>query len=187
MNLAPIAERFGADRQPRQPDSTSVRPLLTLLEQLRDLVTLMPVRMYLARPAARVSGSIGEHVRHCLDHVSSLTAAMAGDELSYDRRLRGTTVETDPRTAINEIERLFVRLERSAGAPGDRLLTISSLLEVGKPPVTMRTTVARELSFVVQHTIHHCALVALLIEWQGGRVPHGFGLAPATLAARVSA
>ena len=42
----------------------------------------------------------------------------------------------------------------------------------------MRSTVARELSFVVHHTIHHCALMALLVEWQGGRVPHGFGVAP---------
>ena len=187
MNLAPIAERFGVDRRPCQAASTSIRPLMTLLEQVRDLITLMPTPMYLARPAARVSGSVGEHVRHCLDHVSSFAAALAGEDLSYDRRLRGTTVETDPRTAVNEIERLFTRLERSAPAPLDRPLTLSSLVEAGKPPITMRSTVARELSFVVHHTIHHCALMALLVEWQGGRVPHGFGVAPSTAAARVSA
>lgn len=187
MNLAPIAERFGVDRRPRLPEPTSLRPLMTLLEQLRDLITLMPPPMYLARPAARVSGSVGEHVRHGLDHVSSFAAALAGDELSYDRRLRGTTVETDPRTAVNEIERLCARLERCAPVPLDRPLTLSSLVNPATPPITMRSTVARELSFVVHHTIHHCALIALLVEWQGGRVPHGFGLAPSTAAARVSA
>jgi uncharacterized damage-inducible protein DinB len=187
VNLAPIVERFGADRRSRVAETTSVRPLVALLEQLRDLITLMPTPMYLARPAARVSGSVGEHVRHCLDHVSSFASAVAGEELSYDRRLRGTTVEIDPRTAVNEIERLFARLERVGPMPLDRAVTLSSLVDAAQPPITMRSTVGRELSFVVHHTIHHCALIALLVEWQGGRVPHGFGVAPSTAAARARA
>lgn len=181
MNLAPLAERFGAERRSRLTG-----PVLGLLEQLRDLVELMPKAMYVAQPAARVSGSIGEHVRHCLDHVSAFTAALSGDELSYDHRLRGTTLEVEPRTAVAEIERLFVRLERVPPTSLDRQLTLTSLVAAGRP-LTMRTTIARELAFVVQHTIHHCALIAVLVEWQGGRVPHGFGLAPSTAAARASA
>ena len=134
-----------------------------------------------------MSGSIGEHVRHCLDHVSAFTAALAGEELSYDHRQRGTTLEIDPRAAVDEIERLFVRLESVPPTSLDRPITLTSLVAVGRPPLTMRTTIARELAFVVQHTIHHCALIAVLVEWQGGRVPHGFGLAPSTAAARASA
>ena len=63
-----------------------VMVLSGLLEQLREVVTALPTSQYRARPAARVSGSIGEHVRHCLDHVSALVVAMYGDELTYDRR-----------------------------------------------------------------------------------------------------
>jgi len=182
VNLAPLAERFGAERRAR-----ITGPLVGLLEQLRDVVALMPKGMYVAQPAARVSGSIGQHVRHCLDHVSAFTAAVSGEALSYDQRLRGTTLEIDPRTAVDEIERLFVRLERLPPTSLDHQLTLSSLVDVRLPPVTMRTTIARELAFVVQHTIHHCALIAVLVEWQGGRVPNGFGLAPSTAVARASA
>jgi uncharacterized damage-inducible protein DinB len=182
MNLALLADRVGADRR-----ALITAPLVGLLDQVRDLITLMPTAMYVAQPAARVSGSIGEHVRHCLDHVSAFAAALAGEELTYDRRLRGTRVEVDPQTAVNEIERLFVRLGRVTPGSLDRQLTISSLLAVGRPPLTLRTTVGRELAFVVQHTIHHCALIAVLVEWQGGRVPAGFGVAPSTAAARASA
>ena len=181
MNLAPIAERFRASRRERLSG-----PLVTLLEQLRDVITLMPVPMYRARPAARVSGSVGEHVRHCLDHISAFAGALAGDGLSYDRRLRGTTVEIDPFAAVNEIERLFVRLDRLPVVAPDRQITLSSLVSPDRPPVTIRSTVARELAFVVQHTIHHCALIAVLVEWQGWQVPHGFGLAPSTAAARAA-
>jgi uncharacterized damage-inducible protein DinB len=182
VNLAPLAERFHAARR-RRP----AQPVIVLLEQLRDLITLMPTAMYLARPAARVSGSVGEHVRHCLDHVSAFAAALAGEELSYDRRRRGTTVETDPLSAVNEIERLFVRLERLTVSPLDRQIVVSSLVDPDGPALVMRSTVARELAFVVEHTIHHCALIAVLAEWQGWRVPYGFGIAPPTIAARSDA
>jgi uncharacterized damage-inducible protein DinB len=46
--------------------------------------------------------------------------------------------------------------------------------------VRAATTVGRELAFVINHTVHHSALVAVLLE-QAGRVrPARFGLAPTT-------
>jgi uncharacterized damage-inducible protein DinB len=164
-----------------------VTTLIALLEQVRDVITLLPVGVYRARPAARVSGSVGEHVRHCLDHVAAITAALEGDTLSYDRRLRGTSVETDPGTAVNEIERLFHRLDRLDDTAWQRPVIVSALLNANAPPALVRSTIAREVAFVVQHTIHHCALIALLLEWQGWHVPYGFGVAPSTLMARAEA
>jgi hypothetical protein len=87
---------------------------------------------------------------------------------------------------VNEIERLFVRLDRLPVVAPDRQIALSALLSPDCPPVTIQSTVARELAFVVQHTIHHCALIAVLVEWQGWRVPPGFGLAPSTAAARAA-
>lgn len=181
MNAVAVAHdtELGAARAPRP-----MQTLLSLLDQLREVVTLLPDSVYRARPAARVSGSVGEHVRHCLDHVSALAVAMAGEELSYDARRRGTTVETDPTTAVDEIERLFVRLNRLSIGLWDRSLTFTSLINSDGGVLSVRTTVAREIVFVIHHTIHHCALIALLLEWQGWPVPRGFGLAPATAKAR---
>ena len=70
--------------------------LWRLLDELDTLLTEVAPDVYCARFASEVSGSIGEHVRHCLDHVSALLAADSSTTLSYDRRQRGTTVETDP-------------------------------------------------------------------------------------------
>jgi uncharacterized damage-inducible protein DinB len=184
MSVAAAAMRNRAASEASGADQT--RALTGLLEQLRDLVTRLPTAIYLARPAARVSGSVGEHVRHCLDHVAALTTALDSEELSYDVRRRGTSVEVDPVTAANEIERLCCRLDEFPENV-QRSITLSAMLEPDAPVSTMRTTVARELAFVIQHTIHHCALIAVLLEWQGWRVPYGFGLAPATAAARALA
>jgi uncharacterized damage-inducible protein DinB len=176
---------------PRPADQRTAVPaihaLQTLLEQLRDVLSLLPTAAYVARPAAAVSGSVGEHVRHCLDHVTALAQAMDGDTLSYDARKRGTTVETDPVTAINEIERLFSRMAGWSRGYVDRTIHISALVDAEAPPALMRTTLARELAFLVQHTVHHCAVIAVLLDTQGWRVPRGFGLAPSTVHARARA
>ena len=75
--------------------------LWRLLDELESLLTEVASDVYCARFATEVSGSIGEHVRHCLDHVSALLAADPSTTLSYDRRQRGTAVETDPAEAVD--------------------------------------------------------------------------------------
>jgi hypothetical protein len=180
--MALAAPRFDAVQAP-----AAVGPLTGLLDQLRDVVTLLPRSMYVARPAARVSGSVGEHVRHCLDHVASLADGIEGESLSYDRRRRGTTVEIDPTTAVSEIERLLTRLERMPSTDVERSLTLTVMIDPHAPPVVMRSTLDREIAFVLLHTVHHCALIAVLLEWQGWRVPHDFGVAPSTRRARLVA
>jgi len=48
------------------------------------------------------------------------------------------------------------------------------------PPVRVATTLGRELAFVAQHTIHHCATLAVLLEKIGIVTPSRFGYAPST-------
>jgi hypothetical protein len=79
------------------------------LSSLRGLVATIPEHTFRAAPSG--SSGVGEHVRHCLDHVRALTAAVNADEFSYDSRLRGTLVETDPAAAIEEIDRLVQALD----------------------------------------------------------------------------
>lgn len=179
-----MSSRLSPLPRPAVSDTGSLAALSSLLADLRDVIALVPLHCYRAQPAARVSGSIGAHVRHTLDHVAALIDAIDGDQLRYDHRKRGTTLEIDPMTGVNEIERLLFRLDRIAVASLDVAVSFSARLHPQQPPAMVRTTLAREAAFVVQHTVHHCALVAVLLEWQGERVPSGFGVAASTLDAR---
>jgi uncharacterized damage-inducible protein DinB len=160
--------------------------LAALLGQLRDVIALLPLHCYRAQPAPRVSGSVGAHVRHTLDHVSALVAAIEGDELDYEHRKRGTSVEVDSCAALAAIEQMLVSLGRVEDAALERPITFAPLLDVAEPATPVRTTLSREVAFVVQHTIHHCALIAVLLDAQGVDVPSGFGVAPATRRARLA-
>lgn len=158
-------------------------PVLALrerLDELMRLVSALPAEAYRARPS-RASGSVGEHVRHVLDHVSSLLTGNRSGVLTYDHRMRGTAVETEPRAAVREMARLDAALERWAAQPLDEAVAVTAMLSANGRMITGGSTLARELAFVMSHTIHHQAIVALLLEQQGAAVPGGgFGYAPST-------
>jgi uncharacterized damage-inducible protein DinB len=153
--------------------------LTRLLEELAAVLRRVSPMAYTATPYPGVSGSIGQHVRHILDHVASVCAAAPKSPLSYDHRERGTNVEADVAAALCAIRRLTSTLTALARAD-DEPITMLSVLAPGAEPIVVRTTLRRELLFVISHTIHHQALIGLLLSAAGGGVPRDFGLAPST-------
>ena len=155
------------------------RSLSTTLDQLADAIRPLTTNEYTARDW-RSSGSIGAHVRHCLDHVSALEYGMVTGDVCYDRRERNTVVELDPRLGHSRLRRASARF----AAYGDRLAEqpVTLVAQIGSDGASIRvpSTVGRELAFVISHTIHHSALIAVLLEHADRDVPDRLGLAPTT-------
>lgn len=176
---APAALAGGVPRTHSDRPPLVVRALSAQLWSLRETVAGLPAMVYSA-PQGRSSGSIGGHVRHCLDHVRALADARAARELTYDSRLRGTRIESDPDTAIEELDRLLAGLEDIAPGSLHEPVRLATLVDHDGPTVCVTTTLGREIAFVLQHTIHHCAIVAVLLERTGIGVGARFGYAPST-------
>jgi hypothetical protein len=136
--------------------------------------------VYCTRFAAPHSGSIGEHVRHCLDHVSALMSADVSRTLSYDHRDRGTAVEHDPVAAVRCIRHLRAAIEAWGMRSLEEPIRVASMLSTAGDSVSDWSTLGRELAFVVSHTIHHQAMIGLLLATLGCTVPTRFGHAPST-------
>ena len=161
-------------------EATPVAALRERLDELMQLVLTLSPDAYCTR-TSRVSGSVGEHVRHVLDHLSSLVAASPTSVLSYDHRTRGTAVEAEPSVAVREIMRLDAALERWSDRSLDEPVAVAAITSTDGHSVTGWSTLARELAFVLSHTIHHQAIVALLLEQQGAPLAdERFGYAPTT-------
>ena len=77
---------------------------------------------------------------------------------------------------LGQIERGLMRLSAS-GADGVMLPLAAETTEGG----VLVTSLARELEFLVSHTVHHYALVAVLAHAHGVIMPADFGMAPSTL------
>jgi len=157
----------------------SVRALDRLLDDLATTVIALDRRVYCAKVASVVSGSIGEHVRHCLDHVAALVAFDGAGNLSYDARQRGTLIETDPAAAVAQLLRLRTALSGWPALPFDEPVCVASLVSPAETAITW-STLGRELVFVISHTIHHQAIVAVLLTFLDVDVPDRFGVAPST-------
>lgn len=157
----------------------SVMALQAHFRALRGLIEGLSHEVYGGTPS-RTSGSVGQHVRHCLDHARALLGVAPHGDLTYDARLRGTRAETDPAFAADEIVRVCIDFEQLDDMPLDAPISLRTIVADDMPAVRAATTLGREIAFVVQHTIHHCALIAILLEREGVAVPRRFGYAPST-------
>lgn len=158
-----------------------VDPLRQVLGQLAGVVSRLEDGAYRHVPLG-AGGGIGSHVRHCLDHVEALLEASRTGIVDYDRRRRGSAVETDRGAALAAMGRLDASLACLADEALAEWVAVSSMMRVDGPPAVMDSTLGRELAYVISHTTHHNALIGWLVRANGGEVPDRFGYAAATLA-----
>jgi hypothetical protein len=135
---------------------------------------------YLTARKDGVSGSIGAHVRHTIDHVAALVEPTSPGLIDYDSRRRGTEIERSRRAAVRELRRLAVSLRQISKARSIRLVMVDAVIDPSGRRVRSISTVGRELIFVLSHTVHHQAIVSLLLAQSGRLLPERFGLAPST-------
>jgi hypothetical protein len=166
-------------------------PLVSLLRELAEVVRPLLPQQYNHHDAL-MEGSVGGHVRHCLDHVSALVGAAeaagdgrraAGDlDLDYDVRRRGTPIEHDPAAACAAMAELVQRLTAVDPSCWNRTVRVHLALTTTMPAAAVLSTLGRELAFVLSHSVHHNAMIRVMVRSLGREVPKTFGYAPSTLA-----
>ncbi len=153
------------------------------LEQgIRLLGALTDAQYTQATPSLSKSG-IGGHFRHCLDHYHLLLDGCRGARVDYDARDRDRLVECDRTEAIASAARLTERLralDAETVAAG-----IMVRMDCGdglrRNAAWSQSTVARELQFMVSHTTHHYAIIAMILRQNGLEPGVDFGVAASTL------
>jgi uncharacterized damage-inducible protein DinB len=158
---------------------------LHFLAQGMELLTRLDDATFATQLPA-VGSSIGGHFRHCLDLYSCFLAGLDSGAVDYDARGRDPRIEVEREYALSVGARLTERLRALPADDGARPLRVS-----GDRPRREATeedwclsSVARELQFLRSHTVHHYALIAVLLRLHGVEVDPEFGVAPATLAYR---
>lgn len=165
-----------------QVAKVDVAPLIDVLTQLADLLTVASDEQYVAKPVGVVDSSLAGHARHCLDHVDSYLAGVVKGEMTYDDRRRGTDIETNRQAALRAIQRQIFDLRDATEWRLDQPIQLRVSMSADGNPIVVETSLGRELAFVMSHTIHHNALVGVIAKIAGIAVPERFGYAPSTLA-----
>lgn len=159
---------------------------LDLLRQGIALLESLDTALYSSVGAA---SSIGAHIRHCIDCYRCFLAGVADDarQIDYDARERSASIEADPECGCRALREIAAAIEVLSVAESEVVL-----VRVDQPErrddgdAWQRSSVGRELQYLISHTTHHYALIAMLLIAGGHQPAADFGLAPSTRAYRRS-
>lgn len=151
------------------PCSEEIRGCLEALAQCRLIVEgLGPERF--AQPVGR-HAAVGSHLRHCLDHFDCFFDGLSRGTLDYDARIRRAAWETDAAVALEVIadfeQRLATLAPQLIGAANAPLAVWQSVASGAEARRCAQSSVDRELAFLSSHTIHHLALMRVVIDMAG--------------------
>lgn len=133
-------------------------------------------------PSARLMGStIGQHVRHSVDHFAATLRAVDGEAIEYDRRERRTPIEADLAAAAARVRELRGQMAGIAPGACGATVRVRVMLTADGGEAELASTLARELAFAAHHATHHHAMMASIASEFGASYPEGFGKAPSTL------
>lgn len=151
---------------------------IAVLKQLNDLLIQLSDTEY-ARPLSIISqNTIGKHVRHILEFYTCLLVGIENKSVDYDARKRNLDLENYTQKALeisNSISDKLINLNNK--------VELELLATLPHERIKLTSTVARELLYVLEHTIHHFAIIKIAIknEFPHIKVTDEFGVAYATL------
>lgn len=156
---------------------------IMVLRQGIDLLGRLHDDVYARTVSPYFTSGVGKHLRHNVDHYEMFLAGVAGARIDYDGRQRDARFETDRQYAMEKIRGVMAGLEKltAHNAEQSLLVKMNDAVEKAEAAKWSRSTLARELQFLLSHTIHHYALVAIILKIQGIDCHPDFGVAPSTL------
>lgn len=146
------------------------------LEELSAVIEQLSEADYTAALPLLDHVSLGKHVRHTLEfHQCFLDRK---EQLCYDDRSREIRLEESPAEALEQIALLVYRL---------RFIQLDKVFEMkvqyGNSAVSVTSSVQRELAFLIEHTVHHNAILrmALTMFYPHVQFNQEFGYADSTI------
>lgn len=153
-----------------------------LLRQGLNLLGQLDDELYARVSSEITQACIGAHLRHCLDFYDAFLRDIERGKIDYDLRERNELVETNRFAASAKISDAIALLQKlSADGPDRDLLVKLEGEQAEDPAAWSRSSIRRELQFLLSHTVHHYALIAMLLRAQGFHPAKDFGVAPSTL------
>lgn len=147
---------------------------LHVLQQGLELLAQIDDEQYTITAGTLFAYGVGSHVRHCLDSYACFLQGAPQGCVDYDKRERDELTARDRQHARARIEWTMNTLRaQSADARAWQVRQDG--------PHWAVSSQARELQFLLSHTVHHYALIALILRLQGFEPGAEFGVAPATL------
>lgn len=151
------------------------------LRQGQRLILGISHDVYIGTDEQLSGSSVGDHVRHVIEHYQRFLMGYREEAVDYDARQRDTRISSDENFAGSVIEQVIDGLRELADSDAPLMVKMAVSADGSRDVPLTSSSVNRELQYLQAHTIHHYALIALLLRAQGEDPPSDFGYAPSTL------
>lgn len=163
------------------PQRHPVSNNIAFLQEGASLIRRLDREMFNGASEFLPGGTIGSHFRHCLDFYVSFLRGLESGEVDYDRRDRTPEWEAIPERILEALGRVIHDLERLAQGDPNLPLQVRGDGPPEEDPGWARSSIGRELQYLLSHTIHHYAIIGSILRSLGFEPGIDFGVAPSTL------
>jgi hypothetical protein len=146
--------------------------------QLRYIIDQLTPTQYQEKYDLLNGSSLGQHIRHVLEFYTCLADGMDTGVVDYDKRKRNLKIETDPNYAQVVLDGLMAKF----CCPHLDDMILSNCIEYNGVVIHTKSSLSRELVYLIEHSIHHFAIMQIAIKncCGGVNIPASFGVAYST-------
>jgi hypothetical protein len=152
-----------------------------ILDQVGGIIEQVSEKDFIKPVQAFNGATIGQHFRHSIEFFQCLMKGYSQGEVSYDNRDHDKNLESNKILALDVINKIKLFIEHCD-------VTKSIELRVNYDPMSsteeaILSNMAREITYNIEHIVHHMALVKIGIKEVCDYVtlPAEFGIAVSTI------
>ena len=155
-------------------DSTGVA-----LQQITAILTLLASQPKVQQQRLFVEQRIGAHIRHVHDHFRSLFIGLDSGIIDYNIRNRESSEERELQLCVFENNKIINQLN-TLESQYPQIEIVSEINCHATENLKISSSVERELLYLINHTIHHAAIIKHIMKMEGLTCADEIGLAPST-------
>ncbi len=156
---------------------------IEIIDQLIDLLNDIESTVYKNALQPLHYSTVGQHVRHITEFYLCALKSNENGVVDYDARERNLLIEIDKDFTIETLRNVKNQLN---SLKSDRNLILKSKFG-GDEAMDIPSSLFRELTYLIEHTIHHLAIIKIGLNevYPEINIPKNFGVAHSTLRYRV--
>lgn len=153
---------------------------IEVIRQLTDLLKQLSPNEYTKSLCVLNGSSIGQHTRHVIEFYQCLLKGKSDGIVDYDGRERNLLLENDLIFTIEVLEKIENSIISIKNPNETILLSVSYCTENQD---FIETNFMREMVYLVEHSIHHYALIRIGLQenFPDINIPKNFGIAYSTI------
>jgi L-rhamnose isomerase len=154
------------------------QPLQHVFIQISETLSQLSDAEYIQPSKILSAATIGQHVRHIIELFQCLETGYEEGIINYEKRKRDHRIETDKLFAVDLLKKIYRQLDK----PNKEIILQAEDYCETAQIVNIPSNYYREITYNLEHTIHHMALIRVGInEVSQLELPAEFGVAYSTI------